>query len=107
LGQRNTILSHFVTADGRFMYLSHRGADSIAMFALDAETGVPAALGHEPALGENPRDIAIDPSGRFLLVANQVASAMGGEAIFVPPVRLTFIRDSPHRAPIGQRNERD
>lgn len=59
-----------LTSDGRFLYASNRGHDSLAAFAVDAE-GRLAALGHSPSGGAWPRHFAIDPSGRFLIAANQ------------------------------------
>lgn len=57
--------------NGRFGYVSNRGHDSIALVAVDAESGRLTALGHTPCGGFCPRNLAFDPSGRFLAVANQ------------------------------------
>jgi 6-phosphogluconolactonase len=56
---------------GRFVYASNRGHDSIAIFAVDGETGRLTARGHEPTGGRTPRNFNLDPGGRFLLAANQ------------------------------------
>ena len=53
------------------LYVSNRGHDSIAVFAVDAATGRLAPAGHFSSGGHWPRHFAIDPSGRCLLVANQ------------------------------------
>ena len=60
-----------VRADGKFVYGSNRGHDSIAIFAVDATTGKLTAAGHQPTLGKKPRHFAIDPTGTYLLAANQ------------------------------------
>lgn len=60
-----------VHPNGRFLYGSNRGHDSIAMFAIDATIGALAPLGHHPSGGKVPRHFGIDPTGRFLLSANQ------------------------------------
>ena len=65
-----------VHPSGRFLYGSNRGHNSIACFAIDANTGVLRLLGHEPTQGKNPRHFAIDPSGRLLLAANQDSSTV-------------------------------
>jgi 6-phosphogluconolactonase len=57
--------------DGRFVYGSNRGHDSIAVFELEASTGKLKALQHEPTGGRTPRNFAISPDGRWLLAANQ------------------------------------
>ena len=59
-----------VSADGRILYSSNRGHDSIAICMIDGR-GSLTALGHEPTGGSTPRNFAIDPTGAFLLAANQ------------------------------------
>jgi 6-phosphogluconolactonase len=60
-----------VGPDGRFVYVSNRGHDSIAIFAVDLGTGRLTPVGHEPTRGRTPRNFAIDPAGRYLYAANQ------------------------------------
>ena len=60
-----------VASSGRFVYMSNRGHDSIAIFAVDETTGTLTPAGHEPTQGAFPRHFAIDPTGAFMLVANQ------------------------------------
>lgn len=57
-----------VHADG-WVYVSNRGHQSIAEFESTAD-GL-RAVGHTPTGGANPRDIALDPTGRHLLVENR------------------------------------
>jgi 6-phosphogluconolactonase len=57
--------------DGKFVYGSNRGHDSIAIFAVDPATGKLTPQGHEPTQGKTPRNFAIDPTGAFLLAENQ------------------------------------
>jgi 6-phosphogluconolactonase len=59
-----------VSSDGRFLYGSNRGHDSIAIFMIDRR-GALTAVGHELTGGSTPRNFAIDPTGAFLLAANQ------------------------------------
>lgn len=56
---------------GKFLYASNRGHDSIAIFAIDSETGKLTSLGHEPAGGKFPRNFNIDPTGQWLIATNQ------------------------------------
>ena len=67
----NTAAEIAVSADGRFLYASNRGHDSIAILAIDAATSALTNVGFEPTRGRTPRHFAIDPSGRWLLAANQ------------------------------------
>jgi 6-phosphogluconolactonase len=59
------------SADGRFVYVSNRGHDSIAIFSVDEKTGKLTAAGHVSTQGKTPRNFRIDPSGRYLVAANQ------------------------------------
>jgi len=60
-----------VSPDGRFLYGSNRGHDSIVIFAIDPETGALSYVDHEPTGGKWPRNFAIDPTGSLLLAANE------------------------------------
>ena len=59
-----------VSRDGRFVYGSNRGHDSLVVFRVGSD-GRLGLVGHVPVGGRNPRHFALDPSGRFLLVAHQ------------------------------------
>ena len=58
-------------AEGRFLYASNRGDDSIAVFAVDAKTGVLRYVEGVKTGGEQPRNFHLDPTGRYLMAANQ------------------------------------
>ena len=60
-----------VSADGRFVYASVRGYNSIAVFKVDEQTGKLSLVEYTLTEGLWPRDFSIDPSGEFLIVANQ------------------------------------
>ncbi|MFN8592163.1 MAG: lactonase family protein [Thermomicrobiales bacterium] len=64
-----------VSPDGRFVYGSNRGHDSIAIWSA-GESGAVTALGHEPTRGRTPRGFALDPTGTWLLVANQESDSL-------------------------------
>lgn len=59
-----------VSPDGRFLYGSNRGHDSIAIFAIDEKTGTLSLIDIPSCGGQNPRNFGIDPTGAFLLAAN-------------------------------------
>ena len=67
----NTSADIHISPDGRFLYCSNRGHDSIAAFKVDPRTGTLTFIAHESTGGKTPRNFAIDPTGAFLLVANQ------------------------------------
>jgi 6-phosphogluconolactonase len=60
-----------VHPNGKFVYGSNRGPDSIAIFAIDANKGTLTAGDRVPTQGKTPRNFAIDPTGVFLFAANQ------------------------------------
>ena len=61
-----------VSSDGKFLYASNRDElNNIAIFSIDAVTGILKPVGHQSTLGIKPRNFNFDPSGNFLLVANQ------------------------------------
>jgi 6-phosphogluconolactonase len=60
-----------VHPSGKFVYGSNRGHHSIAMFAVDSDSGKLTFLGTESTQGKTPRNFGIDPSGQYLLAANQ------------------------------------
>ena len=68
---KNTTAEIALAPSGRFLYVSNRGHNSVAIFAVDAESGQLSPVGWEPAQGTTPRFFALDPSGTFLYVANQ------------------------------------
>lgn len=60
-----------VMPDGRHVYASNRGHDSVAIYAADAENGSLSPIGWQPTQGRGPRFIGLDPVGRFLYAANE------------------------------------
>jgi 6-phosphogluconolactonase len=60
-----------VHPNGRFLYASNRGHDSIAVFRIDAATGALTPVEYVPTQGKTPRNFAIDPTGAYLFAANQ------------------------------------
>jgi 6-phosphogluconolactonase len=60
-----------VHPNGRFVYVSNRTHDSIAVFACDPATGKLTPLEYVPAEGEVPRNICLDPTGKWLIAAHQ------------------------------------
>lgn len=60
-----------ILPDGRFLYGSNRGHNSIVMYRIDPATGHLSTVGYESSGGEIPRSFCVDPTGTFLLAANQ------------------------------------
>jgi 6-phosphogluconolactonase len=65
-----------VHPNGRFVYGSNRGDDSIAIFRIDEPTGRVSRVAVVKTLGVNPRGFDFEPSGRFLIVGNQGSNSI-------------------------------
>ncbi len=63
-----------VHPSGKFLYGSNRGHDSLAICAIDEETGALNRIGWESTQGQTPRNFCLNPDGTFLLAANQQTS---------------------------------
>lgn len=66
----NTCAHIETTPDGKYLYASNRGHDSIACFAIDSTTGKLSSLGQQPT-EKTPRTFSIEPEGNYLLAAGQ------------------------------------
>ncbi len=67
----NTAAEIAVHPNGRFLFASNRGHDSIALFAIDKAKGTLRLIDNFSVKGRTPRSFVIDPTGSRLLVANQ------------------------------------
>ena len=57
--------------NGKFLYVSNRGQDTIVLFSIEPDEGKLTYLSETSAEGSYPRDFTIDKTGSFMLVANQ------------------------------------
>ena len=60
-----------LSADGKFLYGSNRGENTIVIFSVDENSGLLNVVGRTSVHGDWPRNFSLDPTGKFLLVANQ------------------------------------
>lgn len=58
-----------ITPDGRYLYGTNRGHDSIAAYRIE-DDGRLALVAIEPSLGKGPQNLAITPDGAWLICAN-------------------------------------
>jgi 6-phosphogluconolactonase len=59
-----------VYPNGKFLYASNRGHESLAVFAIDSTTGKISLLEHIPTQGHSPRNFTFDPTNKWLIVTN-------------------------------------
>ncbi|MFA6293552.1 MAG: lactonase family protein, partial [Victivallales bacterium] len=65
-----------VHPNGKFLYGSNRGHDSIVTYKIDPDKGTLTLLGFQKSGIKNPRNFNIEPTGRFCIVANQDADTV-------------------------------
>lgn len=64
-----------ITPDGRFLYGTNRGHDSIAIYRI-ADDGKLSHITNEPSLGKGPQNLLITPDGKWLLCANMPGNSV-------------------------------
>jgi 6-phosphogluconolactonase len=67
----NTAAEIAVREDGKFLYVTNRGHDSIVVYAIDAKTGELTLKQRVPSRGRVPRYFSFDPTHHWLIVSNQ------------------------------------
>jgi 6-phosphogluconolactonase len=66
-----------VSGDGNFLYCSNReNSNTIGIFKVNQQTGLLTLVGHQSTMGNTPRNFNFDPTGNYLLVANQNSDAI-------------------------------
>jgi 6-phosphogluconolactonase len=67
-----------IDCEGRTLYASNRGHDSIASFRIDAETetGMLQFVGTDPPLGRTPRFFSLSPTGKHLFALNEESDSI-------------------------------
>ncbi len=77
--------------NARFLYVSNRGHDSIAVFAIDPTTGHLTTVEITPCGGKAPRNFALTPDGAWLVCAHQDSDSLCSFAVDPATGRLTRI----------------
>jgi 6-phosphogluconolactonase len=95
---RNSTAEIQLDKTGSFLYVSNRGANSIAVYAVDPGKGTLTLREFVPALGQSPRNITIDPTGRYLFASNQLSNNV---------VIFSVDPHSGHLTPTGQQLHMD
>lgn len=72
----NTAAEIGLHPNGKFLYASNRGHDSMAVFAVNQASGELSLVEHQPTRGRTPRFFSLDPTGRWLLAENQASDSV-------------------------------
>lgn len=89
-----------VSPDGKFLYASNRAeSNTIAIFSVNPKNGKLKLTGHQSTLGKTPRNFSLDPSGNFLLVANQNSDEI---VVFKVDKKTGLLTDTQKRIAVGK-----
>ena len=86
--------------NGKFVYGSNRGHNSIVIYRFDGETGKLTFIGHESTQGEIPRNFMITPDGKWLLAANQNSDSVVAFKIEGETGKLTMVKKNSVMTPV-------
>lgn len=95
--EKNTCADIHLSPDGKFLYGSNRGHNSLAIYSVNSQTGELTFVSHQP-VGKTPRNFSLDPGGKFLLVANQDSDNI---LIFRRNVRKGTLTPTPFEAKVS------
>lgn len=86
----NTTAEITVSKDGRYLYGSNRGHDSIVVYAVNPDSGKLSYIEHVSSEGGHPRHFALTPDGSLLIAANRDSNNLAVFRVNKETGRLTF-----------------
>ncbi|MFY0654042.1 MAG: lactonase family protein, partial [Cyclobacteriaceae bacterium] len=89
-----------ISADGKFLYASNRGHNSIAIYQVGSKNGSLSMISTESTRGEIPRNFSISPDDKYLLVANQKTNSLVSFARDRKNGMLKFVDQIPVPTPV-------
>ena len=78
--------------NGKFVYTSNRGHDSISVYSVDLASGKLTFIQREAIRGSWPRNFNIDPSGKWLIAAGRYSNTLSLFEVDESTGKLTFTR---------------
>lgn len=88
-----------LSPDGKFLYASNRGdANTLAIYRVNAADGKLTKAGNQSVLGRGPRNFALSPDGRYVLVANQNTDEV---VVFARDGKTGLLSDTGNRIAVG------
>jgi 6-phosphogluconolactonase len=95
----NTCADIHVSPDGRFLYVSNRGHDSLAVYAIDLSGDQLTFIEHTSTLGQTPRNFGLTPDGSYLFAANQQSDQV---VIFERDLQSGQLKDTGQRISVSE-----
>lgn len=89
-----------LSKDEAFVYGSNRGENTIAVFKRNSSTGTLEKIQNEDVHGNWPRNFTLDPTGHFLLVANQKSNNISVFKIDQITGKLSFLNSTDLPTPV-------
>jgi 6-phosphogluconolactonase len=86
----NTCAEIAISVDGQYLYASNRGADNIAVYAVDNDSAKLTLIEYVSTRGGHPRHFTLTPDGDYLIVANRDGNNLVVFSIEEGSGRLTF-----------------
>lgn len=87
----NSCADIHLSKDERFLYGSNRGENTIAVFKRDVKKGTIERIQNMSVHGNWPRNFTLDPTGKFLLVANEKSNNISVFSINNDTGKLSFL----------------
>ncbi|TGV02823.1 lactonase family protein [Flavivirga rizhaonensis] len=97
---KNKCADIHLSKDGRFLYGSNRGENSIAVFKRNTKNGTLDKIQNMSVHGDWPRNFSLDPTGKFLLAANKKSNNISVFKIDNESGKLTFLHATDLPAPV-------
>ena len=89
-----------VSPDGKFLYASNRAEfNNLAIYKIDPKTGKLSNVGFQSTLGKTPRHFNFDPTGKYLLAANQDSDEI---VVFSRNMKTGLLTDTGKRIGVGK-----
>jgi 6-phosphogluconolactonase len=88
--EKNTSADIHTAVNGKYLYMSNRGADLISIYAI-GDDGKITLTGNQSTGGKTPRNFLIDPKGEYLFAANQDSDAINIFRIHPKTGKLTAV----------------
>lgn len=96
--KKNGAADIHISLDGKFLYASNRGEfNELVIYSIDSNGNL-TYLSSQSTMGKGPRNFGIDPSGNYLLVANQLSDEI---VIFKRDQSSGLLTDTNNRINIG------
>lgn len=70
----NSTAAILISCDGKFLYGSNRGHNSIVVYSICAETGRLTLVNNYDTYGNGPRDFNFTPDNKFIVISNELTN---------------------------------